>query len=204
MPRKRSRFKKLNEQLKATKGATGTTSRVTKYLDFLTGKTDFNISTDALTAIKGGGGRSGSFGVALKPFNIATPSDADTTYFASFTKYSKSVLAPLALTNECGHGTIGAKTIDDYSYNPAIIICHIRTATTSTEVTSQITGDKYKRYAGQSGTIPFGCKDAYGEKEDVRKRVIITAAKNATNSPAYTATYQPEEWNSPRIRMKQV
>ena len=203
MPRKKRRFSRLNSELKANKGVADPNSRVGKYLDFLTGKTPYKVSTAAMDAIKAAGGRSGSYGVALKPFNIATPADATTTYFASFTKYSKSVLTPLALQEECGHNKIDtAKTIDDYTYNPAIVIAHIRdTTATPTEPASQITGEPYKKYPGKSGTIPFGCKTEYGEKEDVRKKAVLAEAKA---KKAYTASYQPEEWNSIRSRMIDV
>ena len=92
MPRKKQRFSRLNKSLKDAKGVVGTDGRLAKYVDFLTGKTRYKVSTTATDAIKAAGGRSGSFGVALRPFNIETPAAPDTTYFASFTKYSKSVL----------------------------------------------------------------------------------------------------------------
>ncbi|GET44156.1 hypothetical protein MiSe_89820 [Microseira wollei NIES-4236] len=44
MPRKPRRFPWLNQSLPDPKGIVGSDGRLAKYVDFITGKTDFNIN----------------------------------------------------------------------------------------------------------------------------------------------------------------
>lgn len=200
MPRRGQRFNRLKQLLKDSKGAPSVGSDAQKYLDFISGVTPYKIDATKLSAIKTAGGRAANFGTALIPFNIPAPTDAATTYFGTFTKYSKSIVP--GLKAEAGHNDIDAKTINDAAYNPAILRISIKLAATSSPKTSQILGRSYNRMSTKSATVPFGCKAAYGESEETQKKAMLTAATGLADF--YTASYEPEEWNPEKAAIKDV
>lgn len=199
MPRRGQRFNRLKQLLKDSKGAPSAGSDAEKYLKFLSGQTTYKLRTARLGEIKASGGRAANYGTGLRPFNIPAPTDATTTYFATFTKYSRSVVP--GLKDEAGHQSLGAKTVNDAAYNPAILRISIKVGELKDQV-SQILGKKYDRIDTKNATVPFGCKTAYGESEETQKKALLTAA--AALPAFYTASYEPEEWNPEKATVKDV
>jgi hypothetical protein len=181
MPRKTRRFGNLLKQYRGSGGTADATSRVGKFGNWLTGKTKIDVKRrpNAVSMVRQR--------VKVVPFGISpegSPQPSD-YFLTAMTGQARAIYNGIG-ENKSVFGlqvvstvadTAGAST--DESFYPALArIFVIPTgANTIVEETSAVTGDKYKRILGRSGSIPFG-RSIASEVKDAKKGTAETAISN--------------------------
>lgn len=211
MPRRRQRYSKLFEKLRAQGGTapTGTDSEVTGFYDYLLGKSGSKIKQD--NAIPGEARQ--RYKIALIPFGLsATTNDVVNRNIAYISAYSlKAVLGTRVNATKADLGIFSSDQggEDNPSYYPALLrASYSRSgATTNPSKTSAVTGQTYSYTPTRTFSLPFGrttqatdAKTKTAETNlaevdeiDVAKSVIdkLKAATNEDDRPK-SVSYDPE------------
>lgn len=206
MPRRRTRFKKLNDLYRTLNGnIPPENTALTNYEEWRKGNRKVTINQTLTSEQRK------VFGYAIVPFNLeitAEPTASD-RYAAPITKYSNDGRqgAPLSLTDaELGYADIDGDTAQDDKFFPALIRVFVKdnAGGASTTRISGITGEEYKAFAGKSYSIPFG-RTIQGDKdgniisggEDDAKKQLATKVKAIAQVSSFS--YEPELIRTGRI-----
>ena len=176
MARKRQRYKKLMEQLKASGINAEAGSRTANFLKYITGQTKLTQKNTIPAKARE------RFLVALHPFAISaageTPADR---YEAYMSAYSIKGLQNRAIVqfNDLGINLVVGGEQSNPLYFPALLRAKYSSSTdnTATDKTSNITGDTYKYKYGRTFSFPFGRTTQ--EVTDATKNTAITVLDDA-------------------------
>ncbi|MGB3761268.1 MAG: hypothetical protein WBA07_33655 [Rivularia sp. (in: cyanobacteria)] len=204
MPRRRSRFKRLDADYRATRGNIPAENvELTNYIEWRKGNRKITVSKTLTDAERK------RFGFKILPFNVEIGATPLTTeyYAAPITAYSNAGRITLGLSNtELGYAVIDGNTVQNDNFYPALLRVFKKDSATSTAATktSDITGNSYKRHAGNSYSIPFGRsldsdKDGSlaSSGENDTKNALITLLK--AQATVGSISYDPEVFRSGRI-----
>jgi len=181
MPRKNRRFGNLLKQYRGSGGAADNDSRVGKFGNWLTGKTKIDVKRRPIATLMA------RQRVKVVPFGVTpegSPQPSD-YYLTAMTGQARAIFNGIGENNSVFGlqivstvaDTAGAST--DESFYPALAKIFVVPAgqNVTVEETSAVTGDKYKRILGRSGSIPFG-RSIASEVKDVKKGTTETAISN--------------------------
>ena len=209
MPRRKQRYSRLLLELKHTGGGAGTDSRVSNFLNFITGKRKLTQTNTIPAAARE------LYKVGLYPFALTapgTPTAAD-RYTARISAYSLKGIqgrTPEGTTiSHFGMHVIESGEQENPNYYPALLRAkYSAQGASEAERTSDITGDKYKYKYGRTFSFPFGraildVKDATGGQaettiDDADELDVLTSLRNRLNSPGdnreapSSMSYEPE------------
>lgn len=157
MPRKRSRFSRLDAELKASGGTAPVGTRAGDFLNFRKG---INKITQPR---RPGSEVLARFGVGVLPFGLTPAATTPVYYIASMTIQAEQIRAffnTAASLNNYGIETRTTATQDATGiFYPAQVKVFITALNAvSTPENSKIipSADQYRRFKGRSGSIPFG------------------------------------------------
>lgn len=175
MPRKKQRFSKLFEQLRANGGVPSGTGKLNEFHKYLIGTNkvtqDNKIPPEARKL----------FSVGIIPFSLTpTGETPDQRYVASMSAYSIKGLEARANANEADLGIYkieGGESVNA-SFYPALIKASYNASSSAAkpEKVSQITGEKYPYKYARTFSFPFG---RVAKAEDAKTGVAGTNIKDA-------------------------
>lgn len=175
MPRRRQRFNKLFDQLKASGNTPEANSRTGNFLKYLTGQRKVTQTNKIPAEARK------TYEIGLLPFALSASDETPANrYKASISLYSLQGLDARANANEADFGIyyIQGGEQENENYYPALLKAKYDSAgsTVQENKASGITGDTYRYKYGRTFSFPFGRTTTAIDAEDGVKETVVDDA----------------------------